>query len=260
MNRMIVLLALVFLVGTAQAGNVYAAGGSVTGKISYEGTPPPPEHFTVSKNPEFCGAERDFFHITVKKGVVQGVAVLIENLDYKTGKFNKKGKGVSGKPMETNVATMIGENCAFLPFTGVVERLGKGKKGAPGLEITNNDTVIHNPHPFEVRGAARRSLWNKGLPEKGDKLNELLRVKKGNQVKIQCDQHDFMHAWLRVATNAYWTMAANDGSYKIDGIPAGKYNLVAWHPILGEQKTEVTVGDGGSAEASFTFSGSGRGR
>jgi len=247
MNRMIVLLALVFLVGTAQAGNVYAAGGSVAGKISYEGTPPPAEHFTVSKNPEFCGAERDFFHITVKKGVVQGVAVLVEGV-----------KG--GKAMAAAEAKMVGEDCAFLPFTAVVEKLGKGKKNAPGIEIINNDEVIHNPHPFEMRGMSRRTLWNVGLPEKGDKLNKKLRVKKGRVVKIQCDQHDFMHAWLRVATNSYWTLAGTDGSYKIDGVPPGKYQLVAWHPILGEQKKEITIGDGKVAEASFAFSGSGSGR
>ena len=247
MNRMLVLLSLVFLVGAAQAGNVFAAAGSVSGKISYKGTPPPPEHFTVTKNPEFCGSERDFFHITVKDGVLQGAAVLIE--------------GVSGgKPMEAAEFKMIGKDCTFLPFTGVVEKRGKGKKNAPGIEIVNQDTVIHNPHPFEMRGMSRRTLWNVGLPEQGDKLNKKLRVKKGRVVKIQCDQHDFMHAWLRVATNSYWTLAGTDGSYKIDGVPPGKYQLVAWHPILGEQKKEITIGDGKVAEASFAFSGSGSGR
>ena len=92
-------------------------------------------------------------------------------------------------------------------------------------------------------------------------MNKKLRVKKGNVVKIQCDQHDFMHAWLRVATNSYWTMASDkDGTYKIDGIPPGKYQLVAWHPILGEQKKEITVSDGGTVEASFSYSGKGSGR
>lgn len=247
MNRVIVLLIALFLVGMAQTGSVFAAGGSVSGKITYEGTPPDPEHFTVQKNPEFCGVEVDFFHIKVINGVLQNAAVLIEGVE-------------GGKSMEAAEFKMVGRDCAFLPFTGVVEKLGKGKKNAPGIEITNEDEVIHNPHPFEVRGMARRTLWNIGLPEKGTKLNKKLRVKKGNVVKIQCDQHDFMHAWLRVATNAYWTMAGTDGSYNIDGVPPGTYQLVAWHPILGEQKKEITISDGGTVEASFAFSGSGSGR
>ncbi len=248
MNRIMILLMVIFLVGAAQIGSVSAAGGSVSGKISYEGTPPEPEHFTVQKNPEFCGTERDFFHIKVNKGVLQSAAVLIEGIE-------------GGQAMEGAEFKMVGQNCTFLPFTGVVEKRGKGKKNAPAIEILNEDDVIHNPHPFEMRGMARRTLWNIGLPEKGDKLNKKLRVKKGNVVKIQCDQHDFMHAWLRVVTNSYWTMVNNkDGSYKIDGIPPGKYQVVAWHPILGEQKKEITVGDGGTVEASFSFSGKGSGR
>ncbi len=247
MQRIIIFMAVFLLAGFMQVSGVSAAGGSVSGKISYEGTPPEPEHFTVQKNPEFCGEEVDFFHIKVKNGVLQGAAVLIEGV---TG----------GKPMEAAEFKMVGRDCAFLPFTGVVEKLGKGKKNAPGIEIINEDEVIHNPHPFEVRGMTRRSIWNVGLPEKGSKLNKKLRVKKGNIVKIQCDQHDFMHAHLRVVTNAYWIMAGTDGSYKIDGVPPGKYQLVAWHPILGEQKKEITVSDGGTVEASFAFSGSGSGR
>lgn len=247
MNRTTILLMVVFLVGAAQAGSVSAAGGSVSGKITYEGTPPEPEHFTITKNPEFCGNEMDFFHIRVKNGVLQNAAVLIEGMD-------------GGKSAEPTEFKMVGRGCAFLPFTGVVEKLGKGRKNAPGIEITNEDEVSHNPHPFEMRGMARRTLWNVGLPEKGSIINKKLRVKKGNVVKIQCDQHDFMHAWLRVTTNAYWTMVGKDGSYNIDGIPPGTYQLVAWHPILGEQKKEITVSDGGTIEASFAFSGKGRGR
>ena len=247
MNRKIFLLMVIFIVGVAQAGSVSAAGGSVGGKISYEGTPPEPEHFTITKNPDFCGAEMDFFHVTVKNGVVQGVAVLIEGMD-------------GGKSKEPTEHKMVGRGCAFLPFSGVVEKLGKGRKKAPGLAMVNEDPVSHNPHPFEVRGMARRTLWNVGLPEKGSVVTKKLRVKKGNVVKIQCDQHDFMHAWVRVATNAYWTRAEKDGSFKINDVPPGTYQLVAWHPILGEQKKEITVNGGGTAEASFAFSGAGSGR
>lgn len=243
------------LVGLLAAGNAWAyqeapvsGGGTVSGKITYEGTPPDPEHFKVSKNPEFCGEERDFFHIRVKNGILQNAVVVIEGV--------KKGKPLGG----ARIANMVGRNCAFLPFTDVAEKLGKGKKNAPSLHVVNEDEVIHNPHPFEVVGPVRRSLWNLGLPEKGSKLTKELRVRRGNIVKIQCDQHDFMHAWIRVVDNPYWVKVAKDGTYKIDQVPPGKYNLVAWHPILGEQKKEITVGDGGTIEASFKFSGAGSGR
>ncbi len=254
MYRIMVFTAAILLFGVWQVDSVSAYqeasvsnGGTVSGKITYKGTPPEPEHFRVQKNPEFCGEERDFFHIAVKKGVLLDAVVLLEGVE-------------KGKPMVTKTHSMVGRNCAFLPFTGVAEKMGKGKKNAPILAIINEDTVIHNPHPFEMIGAGRRSLWNIGLPEKGDKLTKELRVKRGNSVKLQCDQHDFMHAWIRVTTNPYWTVVGKDGSYSIAQVPPGKYTLVAWHPILGEQKKEVTVGAKGTVKASFEFSGKGTGR
>ncbi len=254
MYRILMFAAAIMLVGIWQADSVSAYqeasvtdGGTVSGKITYKGTPPEPEHFRVVKNPEFCGEERDFYHIAVKKGVLLNAIVVIEGVE-------------KGKPMASQTMSMVGQNCAFLPYTGAVEKKGKGKKNRPVLEVLNEDTVIHNPHPFEMIGAGRRSLWNIGLPEKGDKLSKGLRVKRGNVVKLQCDQHDFMHAWIRVTTNPYWVLVGKDGSYNIDQVPPGKYTLVAWHPILGEQKKDITVGAKGTVKASFEFSGAGTGR
>ncbi len=160
---------------------------------------------------------------------------------------------------------ILGQDCKFLPFTNVVARTGKGRKGSPSMHVVNEDTVIHNPHTFEItinkRGKQiRRSLFNIGLPNKGSKLTKKLLVRRSPIVKLQCDQHDFMHSWVRVVKNPYWAVVGKDGSYTIGQIPPGKYNLVAWHPILGEQKRGVTVGANGSINANFTFSGKGSGR
>ncbi|MDA2911067.1 hypothetical protein MYX04_09080 [Nitrospiraceae bacterium AH_259_D15_M11_P09] len=259
MSRIGVLLAAFMAVGFFGVASVSAYqeaavsnGGAVSGKITYKGTPPPPEHFRVEKNPEFCGAERDFYHIKVDKGALLHAIVLIEGVQ-------------KGKPLGSSVVELVGENCAFLPFTNVVPRTGKGRKGSPFMHVVNKDTVIHNPHTFEIvidkRGMQiRRSLFNIGLPRQGSELKKKLLVRRSPIVKLQCDQHDFMHSWVRVVKNPYWTIVGKDGSYKIDQIPPGKYNLVAWHPILGEQKRAVTVGANGAISTNFTFSGTGSGR
>ena len=46
---------------------------------------------------------------------------------------------------------------------------------------------------------------------------------------------------------------ADDGSYSIDNVPAGKYKIVAWHGTLKAQKGKVEVASGGSATADFEF-------
>jgi len=64
--------------------------------------------------------------------------------------------------------------------------------------VENKDPVVHNPHAFEVMGSGRRTLWNIGLPDQGSKLEKEVRVRRGNVIKLECDQHDFMHSWTRV--------------------------------------------------------------
>lgn len=228
---------------TATSASAYeeaavADGGTVSGKIAFKGTPPPPEHFRVQKNPEFCGTERDFHHVTVKDGVLLHAVILIEDV-------------AKGKPVPPKVVNITGKNCTFLPYVSVVPKMAPADW--PMMKAVNEDTVIHNPHTFEMIGQSRRTLWNVGLPEKGSTLEKELQIRKGNVVKLQCDQHDFMHAWTRVATNPYYTVVGEDGKYAIDQVPPGKYKLVAWHPILGEQTQEITVAAKGKAEANFTF-------
>ena len=53
-----------------------------------------------------------------------------------------------------------------------------------------------------------------------------------------------MEADARIVWNPYYSITGADGSFKIEGIPAGKYKVVAWHPYAGEVSAEVTIGDG----------------
>ena len=86
------------------------------------------------------------------------------------------------------------------------------------LTIRNSDPVLHNIHTYEV----------------------------------ECDAHDFMHAWAFTAENPYAAVTKEDGTFTLDGLPDGTYEVKAWHPVLGEKSATVTVK--GAAMASFEFS------
>jgi hypothetical protein len=46
-----------------------------------------------------------------------------------------------------------------------------------------------------------------------------------------------------------------DGSFQIEGVPAGTHEIEAWHESLGTQTGSVTVDAGGTAELSLSFGG-----
>lgn len=50
-----------------------------------------------------------------------------------------------------------------------------------------------------------------------------------------------MHAWAFAAENPYVAMTREDGSFSIDGLPPGGYELKAWHPVLGEKTIGVSI-------------------
>jgi hypothetical protein len=65
--------------------------------------------------------------------------------------------------------------------------------------------------------------------------------------------HGWMHASVGVMSHPFFATSGEDGSFTIKGLPAGTYELEAWHEKLGTQTMKVTVTENGTATAEFTF-------
>ena len=233
-----------------------AGSGSITGTVSLKGTPMAPiiEDLTKGKNVEFCTTHPDAkdgkrarVKVAVKGGKLKDAVVFIEKI--------KEGKpwGDAGK------FNYDFKKCDVVQKMGVIRKPTKAEKKSGGiLTITNNDPdTLHNPHGYSVKGASRKTLFNKPLPNQGDvaevsKNIGRLKEKKDKHFFLQCDQHNWMEADARIVWNPYYSVTGADGAFAIDGVPAGKYKVTAWQPYVGESTQEVTVGDG-AVKADFTL-------
>jgi len=212
-----------------------SAGGKVVGKVSFKGAAPAPRKVAITKDNATCGTgEREIVEVNAKGGNLAGAVVYVAKIE--------KGKawGVLDAPV------LDQKGCRFAPDTLVV------KKDAD-VTVRNSDPVLHNIHTYELIGAVRRTMFNVGQPDKGD-MKQPIKVRRANVVKIECDAHDFMHAWAYAADNPYAVATKEDGSFTLDNLPAGDYEIKAWHPILGEKSAKVTVSAGGATNAAFEFS------
>jgi hypothetical protein len=72
-------------------------------------------------------------------------------------------------------------------------------------------------------------------------------------VKVNCDAHGWMSAWLWVTNHPYAVVTGSNGTFKIADIPAGKYRLEVWHEKLGKLSSEVTVSAGKETKLTLTF-------
>lgn len=216
-----------------------AEGATLKGQAVFHGDVPEARQLLITKDEEVCGTGyRERYNVIIGDGGgLRGVVVFIEDVD--AGKaWPDAGQG----------HVLDQRNCAFAPHLQVVPH------GAD-LKIVNSDPVLHNVHSYERIGRARRTLFNFGQPPGKGAITQPLRPRRGNQIRLQCDAHDFMQGWIFAADSPYSVVVSGDGSFQIDDIPPGEYTIKAWHPFLGVQEQTVTVGPGGSNEITFEFTG-----
>lgn len=233
-------------------------GGTITGKVVLKGKPLPPKSFKVEKTPEVCGKE-DRILKEVRIDASAGLADVVLVLEgVKKGKPYAAKVSIEGPPPgtrkqigESNVfpgTTIRPKKCLFGAFTGVV---ANGKL----LRFANQDSVKHSPHTYRVKGRVRKTMFNQDL-EGNSKLDVKVKFKKKKTkvMKLECDQHNHMQNWFYRVDSPYYAFSGDDGSFKIDNIPPGKYRLIAWHPKFKKiMKKRLTVKPDGTVKADFKF-------
>lgn len=209
-------------------------GGSIAGKVTFSGDDAPAKIYSITKNPEVCGTgNREIDYVKVSNGALHDVVVFLD-------------KVTSGKAFSDGKGNLDQKGCEFLPFLQVMHNEQE-------LEVLNSDPVSHNIHTYELIGKAKRTVINISQPKQGSVIKKKIKLRKGVGMKIECDQHDFMHGFVFVARNPYYAMVGEDGSFDIKDVPPGKYKIKAWHGTLGEQKADVTVEGGKAAAVNFDF-------
>jgi len=114
------------------------------------------------------------------------------------------------------------------------------------VEFPNEDPILHNV--FSVSGEG----FDLGLykrPKSGSRTFD-----KPGIYTLYCNIHPQMSALVVVRDNPYFARASRDGSYRIDGLPAGEYKVIAFHERSGEgAPVVVKVAATGETTANITL-------
>ena len=117
------------------------------------------------------------------------------------------------------------------------------------VEFQNSDNVQHNVFWPSISGNKKEG-HNLGTWPKGEKRP--FKFDTPGVVPLLCNVHPEMAGYIVVSPTPFFTETDASGNFKIENVPDGKYNVVAWHEGMKPQTKSVEVAGTGRVE--FTLS------
>ena len=114
------------------------------------------------------------------------------------------------------------------------------------VDFPNSDRTYHN-----VFSLSKTRSFDLGRYAAG--RSKSVRFDQPGVVRVFCDIHSHMSAFILVFSHRYFAITDEEGRYRIDNIPPGSYTVVAWHESLPAETRRVTVPDGGETDLNFTL-------
>ena len=114
------------------------------------------------------------------------------------------------------------------------------------VDFPNSDKFYHN-----VFSLSKAKKFDLGRYAAGH--SQTVRFDRPGIVRVFCDIHSHMNAFILVFSHPFFAMTDAEGRYRIDNVPPGTYAIVAWNEGISSEPRPVTVPDGAVAEIDFTL-------
>ncbi|HEY5648029.1 MAG TPA: carboxypeptidase-like regulatory domain-containing protein [Nitrospiria bacterium] len=238
-------------------------GGSIAGKVTLNGPVPEPRVFPTVLYPfgSFCKKiSNGAGHILLNEFIVgpgngmQDTVVAVLNVDH-------------GKAFEPIKADFVAVDCMFHPAdVPENEQYHRDEHGdlrhahplvavmqnPQEVSVVNLDPILHNGQVFQKERG--NIVLNFPLPISDESFGGTIKLDRGKRItQMICGMHEFMQTWGFSVDNPYYAKTGRDGTFEIDDLPPGTYQVVAWHPNLKQILREVTVKAGKQTSLNFDF-------
>jgi len=114
------------------------------------------------------------------------------------------------------------------------------------VHFPNLDKVWHNVFSLSPGNAFDLGLYRGGT-------SQSIQMKAPGEVRVYCNIHPQMQATILVLQNKAFAEVRPDGTYVIENVPAGNYQLVAWERTHAPITRDILVVDGKASNMDFTL-------
>lgn len=112
------------------------------------------------------------------------------------------------------------------------------------VSFPNSDPVYHN-----VFSLSKPRRFDLGRYPQGQ--TKSVRFDRPGIVRVFCEIHSHMSAFVLVFSHGYFSATDDDGRYRIDDVPPGRYDVVVWTDGEVRDRKPVTLPPGASVELDF---------
>jgi plastocyanin len=206
-------------------------GATIRGAIKVDGTLPKLPALQITKYKEIC---KDVPNESLMVGPGHGVRYAVVTLEGIT-----KGKAVE----KETVHELDNIKCRFAPHA-LAASVGQF------VLLKNSDPILHTAHAFFTN---EQPQFNIGLYPGRTSRKPLIAA---GLVKIRCEVHPWMAAYIMVTEHPYHAVSDIYGEYELGDVPPGVYQIKVWHETLGLQEKRIEVKPAGLQNVDFTFKAS----
>ncbi len=197
---------------TASSASAQSVVGTITTKV--KGAAP----LRVTIDQKTCGNELPDEAIVVDaRGRLAGAVVMLTGV-----------KPVAAQDKRPTHLTISNEQCRFVP------RVQLARPNA-SIRTTSKDPVLHTT---QAQLGSGRTIFNVALPVPGITISKSIGA--SGPVRLSCNTHPWMRGWVIVTDDAA-AISGPDGTFRIDNVPPGSYELRVWHEALTGAAQQIHV-------------------
>ncbi|MGA9884905.1 MAG: carboxypeptidase regulatory-like domain-containing protein [Candidatus Acidiferrales bacterium] len=211
-----------------------ATAASITGTVTFAGTPPVLRPIDMSAAPACVKANPS---PVVPPEVVTGANGALANVVV----YVKSGLGNYRYPALQTPVVLDQKNCMYTPHVLAV------MVGQP-FSVANSDPTMHNVHVM----ARHNRQWSSSQPVGSAALKSTFE-RPEFAIPVLCNIHPWMRAYVFAFDQPYFAVTGTDGTFAIKNLPPGTYTIEAWQERYKTLDQTLTLGPQESKTISFRF-------